>query len=199
MDEGFGQGERAANTLAELPNVGKIVTSANDPVSDVGLLMHITTMKVKIFESDSPIGEAEIFALDSPMGVAIAKFIPLPAYNVAQHANVVDGDYIDDRGDKLRIEMTNGVALTSQAISIQDWPTLGEHELHILGVLEPSFDELFSDHPHYRDYYDLDLTDEERAKKQRRLTAKARRRSVKAWLVISAIVASIASAIVFTT
>lgn len=127
--------------------------SANDSIADVRGMVHQATMKVTIYEANTPIGEAEIFALDPPMGVAMAKFTPAPAYNAAKHANVVDGDYIEDRSDSLRIEMADGVTLTSQAISIQDWPTLGEREVHILGILEPSFDSLFSEHDDYKAYW----------------------------------------------
>lgn len=110
-------------------------------------------MKVKIYEADKPIGDAEIFALDPPMGVAIAKFEPRAAYDAEHHANVVDGDYIKDRGECLRIEMADGVPLVSQAISIQDWPALGEREVHILGILEPSFEALFREHPDFKSYW----------------------------------------------
>lgn len=110
-------------------------------------------MKVTIYEEDTPIGEAEICGLDPPMSIAIAKFKPLAAYDVERHANVVDGDYIEDRGERLRIEMADGVPLISQAISIQDWPSLGEREVHILGILEPSFEALFGEHPDFRSYW----------------------------------------------
>lgn len=116
-------------------------------------MMHTVAMKVTIYEADTPIGDAEIFGLDPPMGVAIAKFKPLAAYNVERHANVVDGDYVEDRGEHLRIEMANGIPLISQAISIQDWPALGEYEVHILGILEPSFVSLFGDHPDFKSYW----------------------------------------------
>jgi len=86
--------------------------------------------------------------------------------------------------------------MKSKAISIQDFPSLDEREVYILGIFQP-FDQLFSDHPHYRDYYDLDLTDEQRAEKQRMLRANVRIRSVKGWLVLVAIFASIAGAIAF--
>ncbi|KUO55918.1 MAG: hypothetical protein APF82_06015 [Sphingomonadales bacterium BRH_c42] len=153
-------------------------------------------MIVTIFEADTLIGSAEIFALDPPMGVAMAKFRPAPAYDVERHANVVDGDYVADRGDILRIELPGGIRLRSQAISIQDWPALGEFELHILGILEPDFDELFKDHPDYRAYYDLDLSDEQRAEKQRVLTAHRRRRLLKEWSILGVLVASIAGSII---
>jgi hypothetical protein len=172
--------------------------AANAPDADFRDLVHTSAMKVTIYEADTPIGEAEIFALDPPMGVAMAKFAPLPAYNVAQHADVVDGEYIEDRGDKLRIEMEDGAALRSQAISIQDWPTLEEREVHFLGILEPSFDELFSDHPHYRDYYDLDLTDEQRAKKQWMRARNKRRKLAKGWSILVMIfLAGIAGALAY--
>ena len=110
-------------------------------------------MKVTIYDAATPIGEAEVFALDPPMGVAMAKFIPFPTYSAKLHANVVDGDYIGDRGENLRMELADGVALKSQAISIQDWPTLDEREVHILGILEPSFEELFREHPDFKSYW----------------------------------------------
>ena len=127
--------------------------SATDPIPDMRRMMHNAAMKVTIYEADTPIGEAEIFALDPPMGVAMAKFKPLAAYDVDQHANVVDGDYIEDRGERLRIEMADSVPLISQAISIQDWPALGEREVHILGILEPSFEALFGEHPDFKSYW----------------------------------------------
>jgi hypothetical protein len=110
-------------------------------------------MKVKIFEASTQIAEAEIYALDPPMGVAMAKFFPAKAYDQARHANVIDGDYVGDRSEILRIEMEDGSTLMSEAISIQDFPTLDEREVHILGIYEPSFDELFREHPDFKAYW----------------------------------------------
>ncbi|WP_157973317.1 hypothetical protein [Blastomonas sp. CACIA14H2] len=135
------------------PSMGKTNRSANDAISGFGVMMHNAAMKVTIYEADTPIGEAEIFALDPPMGVAMAKFKSLSAYDVERHANVVDGDYIEDRGRGLRIEMSDGVPLISQAISIQAWPALGEHEVHILGILQPSFETLFCEHPDFKSHW----------------------------------------------
>ncbi len=116
-------------------------------------MLHNIAMKFTIYEADTPIGEADIFALDPPMGVAMAKFMPLDAYSLEQHANVVDGDFIEDRGGRLRIEMADGRPLLSQAISIEDWPALGEREVHFLGILEPSFESLFREHPDFKAYW----------------------------------------------
>jgi hypothetical protein len=110
-------------------------------------------MRLKIFEADTPIAEAEIYALDPPMCVAMAKLFPAIAYDQARHANVIDGDYIGDRSEILRIEMHDGSTMKSEAISIQDWPMLDEREVHILGIYEPSFDELFREHPDFKAYW----------------------------------------------
>jgi hypothetical protein len=116
-------------------------------------LVYYVDVIVRIFEADTLIGNAEIFALDPPMCVAMAKFRPEPAYDAERHANVVDGDYIADRGDKLRMELPDGIRLISQAISLQDWAARGEFELHILGIEEPSFESLFGEHPDFKAYW----------------------------------------------
>ncbi|MEE4540277.1 MAG: hypothetical protein V2J51_17515 [Erythrobacter sp.] len=99
------------------------------------------------------IGNADVFALDPPMCVAIAKFDAVESYDAKQHANVIDGDYVADRSDLLRVEMPDGSAMKSEAISIQDYPTLNEREVHLIGIYEPSFDWLFGDHPDLKAYW----------------------------------------------
>jgi hypothetical protein len=113
-------------------------------------------MKLTIFEAKTQIGEANIFALDPPMGCATAKFAPASDYNAERHADLLDGEQVTEPSPTLRIEMEDGVELKSKAISIHDYPTLDEIELNILGIFEPSFDELFSEHPHYRSYWGQD-------------------------------------------
>jgi len=110
-------------------------------------------MRLRIFEASTQIAEAEIYALDPPMSVAMAKFFPSEAYDQARHANVIDGNYTGDRSAILRIEMQDGSTMKSNAISIQDWPALDEREVHILGIYEPNFDELFHEHPDFKAYW----------------------------------------------
>ncbi|MBX7481980.1 hypothetical protein [Qipengyuania qiaonensis] len=110
-------------------------------------------MKVKVFEGDTLIGEATIFALDPPMCVAMAKFEPTFGYYAARHANVIAGDYVGDRTDILRIEMWDGTPMKSEAISIQDFSEINERQLDLIGIYEPSFDELFNDHPSFKQYW----------------------------------------------
>lgn len=152
--------------------------------------------EVKILEAEILVGDAHIYAFDPPMCVAMAKFFPAPAYNSVRHAEEIDGEYVADRSDILRILLPDGSELRSHAISILDFPTLHEIELHIVGIYEPSFDELFNSHPHYRAYFDLDLTDEQRADKKRMLQSKERRRLVKEWTILGVIILTISAAIV---
>lgn len=110
-------------------------------------------MKFKNFRGRHSNGEAEVYALDPPMCVAMAKFSPTVDYNAARHANVIDGYYVGDRSEMLRLEMQDGSPMKSEAISIQDFPTLDEREVHLVGIYEPHFDELFNDHPDFKAYW----------------------------------------------
>ncbi|WP_417320741.1 hypothetical protein [Erythrobacter aureus] len=111
-------------------------------------------MKISIFENATLIGEATVFALDPPMCVAMAKFAPAPAYDAERHANVINADYVGDRSGILRLELPDGKAMIAEAISIQDFPEIDERQVDLIGIFEPSFDELFSQHPSFKDYWD---------------------------------------------
>ena len=123
--------------------------SANVPIADIDELVHVYRMKLKIFEANTLVGDADVFALDPPMCVAMAKFSPARDYDPGRHANVIDGDYVGDRTGILRLEMADGSTMKSEAISIQDYHTLGERQVDLIGIFEPSFDELFKEHPRY--------------------------------------------------
>lgn len=109
-------------------------------------------MRLKILEGETHIGDAEVFALDTPMCVAMAKFSPARDYDANRHANVIDGNYFGDHTEILRLEMADGSRVRSEAISIQDYPTLHERQVDLIGIFEPDFDELFKDHPSYTAY-----------------------------------------------
>lgn len=110
-------------------------------------------MKLKIFEADKLIGDAEVYALDPGMFVVMAQFVPAVDYDSTRHANVIDAHYVGDRSDILRLEMADGSPMKSEGISIQDFPLLNEREVHIIGVYEPSFDQLFAEHPSFKAYW----------------------------------------------
>lgn len=44
--------------------------------------------------------------------------------------------------------------MIAEAISIQDFPEIDERQVDLIGIFEPSFDELFSQHPSFKDYWD---------------------------------------------
>ena len=110
-------------------------------------------MQLRVFEGKTLVGDAHVYALDPPMCVAIAKFEPAAGYDLNRHANVIDGDYVGDRSKLLRLEMSDGTEMKSAAISIQDFPTISEREIHIIEIFEPSFDMVFGEHPHFKDYW----------------------------------------------
>lgn len=104
-------------------------------------------MRLKIFEAGTLIAEADVFAVDPPMGVVMAKLFPTDAYHQSRHASVIDEESFGDRGGILQLETQDGTAIRSEGVSILDFPTLDERELHILGIYEPSVDEIIQDHP----------------------------------------------------
>lgn len=104
-------------------------------------------MRLKVFDANVLIGEAAVLALDPPMGVVMARFSPTDAYEICRHASVIDGELAGDRSDILRVETENGVTIKSAGISILDFTTLNERELHVLGIREPLISESFEDHP----------------------------------------------------
>ncbi|QDX25584.1 hypothetical protein FPZ54_05820 [Sphingomonas suaedae] len=113
-------------------------------------------MHVTILEGLTPIGTAFLNALDPAMGIAMGKFEPTSAYVPDRHANMVDGDYIADRSETLRVERTDGISIVCRAISIQDWSELGERELHLLEISEPSYEALVGEHSAFRAYWGKD-------------------------------------------
>ena len=55
-------------------------------------------MQVNVLEGDVLIGAATMEYLHPPMGVAFGPFSPTINYMSASHANVVEGEYVGDKG-----------------------------------------------------------------------------------------------------
>lgn len=66
---------------------------------------------------------------------------------MSRHASVIDGELAGDRSDVLRVETEIGLIVKSAGISILDFPTSNERELHILGIYEPLISEFSEPHP----------------------------------------------------
>ncbi|BCA60007.1 hypothetical protein HMP06_2776 [Sphingomonas sp. HMP6] len=55
-------------------------------------------MQVSLHEGPTLVGTATIEHLDPPMGVAFGPFEPSEHYSLDRHANVIEGEFVEDRG-----------------------------------------------------------------------------------------------------
>jgi len=111
-------------------------------------------MQISVYQNEMLIGTAIIEHLDPPMGVAFGPFSPSDRYDRAHHANTIEGDYIDDKGQLLSVHADQHGPLNTASIAIQDWanPEIGK-ELTIWFRDGGDFAALFSTHDDYRAYY----------------------------------------------
>jgi hypothetical protein len=111
-------------------------------------------MVIEIFEGSDLVGTGQIYALDPPMGVATGYFAPTSAYDRGRHANLVDGEYLGDRTSILTARLTDGGEIIAcRAISIMDFPTLDECEIHLIGISAPPFKDLFGGHAQFKEFW----------------------------------------------
>ncbi len=110
-------------------------------------------MQVKVFEGEMLVGTATLEHLDPPMCVAFGPFSPTPNYAPNAHANVVEGEYVADKGLVLAATAAHHGSLDA-LIAIEDWdvPELGK-QLTLFFQVGESFAALFAEHPDYRAYY----------------------------------------------
>ncbi|QXQ05902.1 hypothetical protein KX816_17090 [Sphingosinicellaceae bacterium] len=86
------------------------------------------------------------------MGVAFGAFLPSDQYNSDAHANVIDGEYLGDRGESLTAIDDQHSTLETASIAIEDYGDLGR-QLTLFFRDGESFAALFAVHPDYRAYY----------------------------------------------
>lgn len=114
-------------------------------------------MHIEIFSNGALIGRSNLDKLDPPMGVAIGDFVATDAYDRNLHANLIEGEYVEDRGKALNIQSKEYGSVECVGISIHDVSEgLGEIEISLLGIKTPTYDEVFAEYPHYLDYYGSD-------------------------------------------
>lgn len=88
------------------------------------------------------------------MGVAFGPFMPSEKYDRVQHANTVDGTYVDDFGQTLRVCTDQCGDIDARGIAIEDWTvTFGELQLTVFFADDEDFRALFSEHEEYKAYY----------------------------------------------
>ncbi|WP_084582052.1 hypothetical protein [Sphingomonas azotifigens] len=108
-------------------------------------------MQVNVIEGDMLIGAAAIEHLDPPMGVAFGPFSPTLVYASASHANVIEGEYVGDKGLILAATADPHGALNA-SIAIEDYGDLGR-QLTLFFRDGETFAALFATHPDYIAYY----------------------------------------------
>jgi len=113
-------------------------------------------MNVTIFDGATVIGHAYLSGLDPPMGCASGTFVAAPAYVAAEHANVLDGDYLGDRGAGFRVVSHIHGEIECQSAVILDFPSIDEIGVDVIGIPYPLYETLFGDRADYRSYRGLD-------------------------------------------
>ena len=96
-------------------------------------------MRVTVFDGENVVGRADLAASDPSMGVASGVFHPGSAYSRAEHANLVDGEFVGDKSAELRVISEDHEQITCGAIVIGDWPTLKEIHLDLLAITSPDY------------------------------------------------------------
>lgn len=111
-------------------------------------------MQVSVYQNGTAIGTAILEHLDPPMGVAFGPFSPSDRYDRDQHANTIEGDYIDDKGQSLSVRAEQHGRLNIASIAIEDWaaPEIGK-QLTVWFQDGGDFVALFSAHDGYKAYY----------------------------------------------
>jgi hypothetical protein len=111
-------------------------------------------MQVSVHQGETIIGTAILEHLDPPMGVAFGPFSPSDQYDRDQHANTIEGDYVDDKGQLLSVLTDQHGPFKTAAIAIEDWadPNIGKH-LTVWFQNGGDFAALFSNHDDYKAYY----------------------------------------------
>ncbi|RSU62293.1 hypothetical protein DAH51_01690 [Sphingobium yanoikuyae] len=111
-------------------------------------------MQVRIYEGEMLVGTAVLEHLDPPMGVAFGPFSPSDRYNRDAHANMIEDEYVGDRGRSLVAILAQHNTPAEASIAIEDWSAskLGV-QLTLFFKEGQTFVAVFATHPDYRAYY----------------------------------------------
>ena len=96
------------------------------------------------------VGTAALEHLDPSMGIAFGSFLPTHDYASASHANVIEGEYVGDKGLRLAAA-TDQHGTFEASVAIEDWatPEFGK-QVTLFFPDGENFAALFADHPDYR-------------------------------------------------
>ena len=110
-------------------------------------------MQVSVYEGPTLVGAATIEHLDPPMGVAFGPFMPSGDYSRDRHANVIEGEFVGDRGKVLSASADRYGVLRTRTIAIEDWTNPPYIEVNLFFGDGNDFAEVFSAHADYIAYY----------------------------------------------
>ena len=110
-------------------------------------------MQVSVHESPTLVGTAAIEHLDPPIGVAFGPFVPAGHYSRDRHANVIEGEFVGDRGKVLSASTDRYGVLQTRTVAIEDWTNPPSMELTLFFSDGNDFAEVFSNHADYIAYY----------------------------------------------
>jgi hypothetical protein len=111
-------------------------------------------MRITVHHGQILIGSAHLEDLDPPMAVALGTLTPTKDYHRDLHANIIDGNYVGDKGSRLSIMTGDRGLLNVAAIAIQDWsdPDFGK-QITVIFEDHQSYKAMFSSHHQYKAYF----------------------------------------------
>jgi hypothetical protein len=111
-------------------------------------------MRVIVLSGNVTIGAADLAQLDPPMGVAMGSFKPSGCYDQHAHANVIEGEYVGDKGTSLVVISDAYGKIDCVGIAIEDFSeSIGERQLTLFGISYPEYARYFGEYDGYKAYY----------------------------------------------
>lgn len=107
-----------------------------------------TVPRFAIYNGEVLVGWSELELGDAPMGVAVGRFLPTPAYRLIQ-PQVVAAQGSASQGLQLSARTPGGVPLDCIGVCITDYSAeLGASglEVSVLGISDPPYAQLFPQH-----------------------------------------------------
>lgn len=102
-------------------------------------------MLVDVYCDNIIIGHSQLYRLDGKENAATGTLIAADPYDQKLHATVIEGEHLGDRGQYLYVQSEAHGLIECAAISIQDYSNLlGEVEINLSGIAEPSYEACFN-------------------------------------------------------
>jgi hypothetical protein len=96
----------------------------------------------RVYSGVTLVGTSSLEQGDPPMGVAFGSFIPAPGYSAIQ--NVCRENHKDQSSLQLTVRTPSGEIIRCEGIAILEGS--GDIELHVLGISQPPYADLFPQH-----------------------------------------------------